>query len=127
MSAARPGIDVVNVAVRYGTEQPCTALYRCPGCGRTHALGINNAEPGRPNWTWNGDALNPVFSPSVLYTSTWKGSSIVCHSFVGCNGAQPGEAVFLSDCTHANVGKTLRLVPWINSSGNEGWDEDDSA
>jgi hypothetical protein len=25
----------------------------------------------------------------------------VCHSFMSCNGAAPGQIVFLGDCTHA--------------------------
>lgn len=33
-----------------------------------------------------------------------------CHTFVGCNGAQPGEITFLGDCTHALAGKTLPMA-----------------
>ncbi|MCL4695464.1 MAG: hypothetical protein KJ023_00155 [Burkholderiaceae bacterium] len=36
----------------------------------------------------------------------------VCHSFVGCNGAQPGQIVFLSDCTHALAGQVRELAPF---------------
>lgn len=33
-----------------------------------------------------------------------------CHTFVGCNGAQPGEVIFLGDCTHALAG-TVQPFP----------------
>jgi hypothetical protein len=77
----------------------------------------------------------PVFTPSILVTgkkltekgerdlAAWRGMSheqriladikefdnlpSVCHTFVGCNGAQPGEVIFLGDCTHSLAGKTL--------------------
>lgn len=32
-----------------------------------------------------------------------------CHTFVGCNGAHPGEVIFLSDCTHDLAGQVLPL------------------
>ncbi len=33
-----------------------------------------------------------------------------CHSFVGCNGAQPGEIIFLGDCTHELAGSVQALA-----------------
>ena len=118
--------EVVSVAVG-ATGVPCAAEYRCPGCGRIHSLGINN-EQVRPNWTWNGDRIKPTFSPSVLYQTARRDGGrmvdVVCHSFIGCHAAKPGEAIFLNDCTHANAGKTLPLPPWLSVDGVEGWDED---
>lgn len=41
-----------------------------------------------------------------------------CHTFVGCNGAQPGEVIFLSDCTHALAGQVHPfpdLPEWMRS------------
>ena len=32
-----------------------------------------------------------------------------CHTFVGCNGAQPGEVIFLSDCTHEFAGQQVPM------------------
>lgn len=83
---------------------------------------------------WNSDLERPVFTPSVLLTSTrftakgnadfeaWHEAGMParngkvfesepyrCHSFVGCNGAQPGEVIFLSDCTHSLAGQILPL------------------
>jgi len=108
--------------------------YWCQGCEELHSIWAAGGEPGKA-WTWNGDAERPVFSPSVLTRSghyaydtprdtCWctynaeqkakgeKPSSFECtrcHTFVGCNGAQPGEVIFLGDCTHALAGKTLPL------------------
>lgn len=32
-----------------------------------------------------------------------------CHTFIGCNGAQPGQVIFLSDCMHEFAGQVLDL------------------
>lgn len=77
--------------------------FWCEGCGERHA--ISTEGPG-PQWSFNGDMERPVFSPSVLVTGySWVGDTdeqvpIRCHTFVGCNGAQPGEIVYLGDCSH---------------------------
>jgi hypothetical protein len=87
--------------------------YWCQGCDSAH--GIKTKGVGA--WTWNDDVDRPVFGPSVLTTGTqnpteeeWvrirAGEKIEprplrCHTFVGCNGAAPGEVIFLDDCTHA--------------------------
>jgi hypothetical protein len=101
----------------------CTRLtYWCQGCEDDHRIYV--AAPPEalvPVWTWNGDAERPVFGPSVLYQTTkhlppvtpenlaqwrqqpWPQQRVewTCHTFIGCNGAQPGEVIFLGDCTHA--------------------------
>ena len=88
-------------------------MYWCQGCKRMHSIKTR----GQPAWGWNGDTEKPVFSPSVLVTYSanpnaseefkeWR-SERVCHTFIGCNGAQPGEVIFLSDCTHELAGKVL--------------------
>ncbi|MGG1948958.1 hypothetical protein AB1286_29830 [Trinickia sp. NRRL B-1857] len=102
--------------------------YRCPcddeGCGLT-TLPVNwrpageSAESphqaGHPHWSFNGDFEKPVFGPSVLNTwSEWQGHGKpgkphVCHSFIGCNGAQPGQIILLGDCTHGLKGQTVDL------------------
>ena len=102
--------------------------FYCPGCREVHRI-----RTGPGGWTWNGDAERPVFSPSVLVEGrrlTDKGDAqwtawhdagcpkpapeldaedTRCHSFVGCNGAQPGQIVFLSDCTHELRGQVVDL------------------
>jgi hypothetical protein len=102
-------------------------LFWCPGCNQAHGITVNGQ--GRPLWTWNGDADNPTFAPSVLvrtghYASHFKDgvdscwctynsehpdepagfSCKICHSFV-----RKGQIEFLSDCTHALAGRTVPL------------------
>lgn len=104
--------------------------YWCQGCDSIHSIKTKGAGA----WGWNGDAERPVFTPSVLLTSTrftekgnaeleaWREAGMPprngekfdsepyrCHSFVGYNGAQPGEVIFLGDCTHALAGQVLPL------------------
>lgn len=93
--------------------------YWCQGCQESHSVYVENGPPNA-NWGWNGDVDRPVFSPSVLYQSTkhippvtpenlaqwrekpWEQQRVDwrCHTFIGCNGAQPGQVIFLDDCTH---------------------------
>jgi hypothetical protein len=99
--------------------------FWCPGCREMHVV-WHGEGPG-PRWTWNGDVERPVFSPSVLVTGVMPLSDeqhaawlrgeppptpvpMRCHSFVGCNGAQPGEIIFLGDCTHELAGKVVPLA-----------------
>lgn len=101
--------------------------FWCAGCGCAHTVWVG--EGAGPRWTWNGDAERPVFGPSVLVqydrweppvtpenleqwrAAPWVQHKVqhVCHTFVGCSGAQPGEIVYLGDCTHALAGKTIPL------------------
>lgn len=106
--------------------------FWCQGCREAHTVWVGEG-PG-PRWTWNGDVEKPVIGPSVLVTGrrlTDKGDAqwqawhdagcpkpapeldaeeMRCHTFVGCNGAQPGEIVFLSDCTHELAGTVQPLA-----------------
>jgi hypothetical protein len=103
----------------------------CPGCDAdtrgsgVHILpvrwlpsGETQESPlvaGKPHWSFNGDFEKPVFGPSVLSSwDEWQGEGVppkkhVCHSFVGCNGAQPGQIIFLNDSTNALAGQTVEL------------------
>lgn len=116
---------------RWAADGQAGYRYWCQGCGGPHS--IRTEGPG--SWGFNGDVERPVFTPSVLLTSTrftakgqedfdaWHEAGMparnglkfdsepyVCHSFVGCNGAQPGEVIFLGDCTHALAG-TVQPLP----------------
>lgn len=106
--------------------------FWCQGCREAHTVWVGEG-PG-PRWIWNGDVDKPVFGPSVLVTGrrftdtgqaafdAWhnagcpkpapkfESADMRCHTFVGCNGAQPGEIIFLGDCTHELAGKTLPLA-----------------
>lgn len=103
-------------------------MYWCQGCEQAHTIVY-----GAGGWSWNGDVDRPVFSPSVLVRGrnftpagrteyekwyaagcpspapTFESRETVCHTFIGCNGAQPGQVIFLSDCTHALAGQVAEL------------------
>lgn len=102
--------------------------FLCPGClyhngePQPHVLPVNWLPPGetemsphiswKDRWSFNGDFNRPVFGPSL---NTWWGGGVTeiplhrCHSFVGCNGAEPGQIAFLGDCTHALANQTVEL------------------
>jgi hypothetical protein len=106
--------------------------FWCQGCREAHTVWVGEG-PG-PRWSWNGDVERPVFGPSVLVTGHWytaKGAAdeqawqaagcpqprpkfetadTRCHTFVGCNGAQPGEIIFLGDCTHELAGQARPMA-----------------
>lgn len=117
---------LLSKRLRFSTYNGMDSLnFWCPGCNHVHTISIN----GPNTWAWNGDAEKPVFSPSVLVSGVkmteeaeemirnkvpppgGKYPSVpdICHSFVGCNGAQPGQIVFLGDCTHHLKGQVVDL------------------
>jgi hypothetical protein len=75
--------------------------YNCPGCGNVHGI-----DPNR--WSFNGDLVNPTFTPSVLCNPDHLPSR--CHHFV-----TDGNIKFLSDCHHELKGKTVPLPIWEES------------
>jgi hypothetical protein len=101
---------------------------RCPGCLYSNGTPMDHVLPLRElpagekemsphiswadRWSFNGDFDRPVFGPSL---NTWWGGGNTqiplhrCHSFIGINGAQPGQIKFLDDCTHALKGQTVDL------------------
>jgi hypothetical protein len=107
--------------------------FWCPGCREAHTVWVGEG-PG-PRWGWNGDVERPVFTPSVLVTGrsftaageaafeAWhargcpkpapefESADTRCHTFVGCNGAQPGQVIFLGDCTHELAGQIVDIPP----------------
>ena len=61
------------------------------------------------------DMADPPVTPENLEqwrAAPWPQRKVrhVCHTFVGCNGAQPGEIIFLGDCTHELAGKVMPLA-----------------
>lgn len=98
----------MKTRVFHYTESRAGLSFHCPGCDLPHT--VTTTGPGA--WSWNGDREQPVLSPSVLV----QGGPHLCHSFVGCNGAQPGEIVFLSDCTHALAGQVRPLPEWASAT-----------
>jgi Family of unknown function (DUF6527) len=89
--------------------------FFCIGCNDLHTITTD----GSRGWSWNGDENQPVITPSVLVTrpavsDAGEGfeeflKAQICHTFVGCNGAQPGEIVYLSDCSHSLAGSVHLL------------------
>lgn len=70
----------------------------CPGCKAIHRIDINkpNAHTGA-RWTWNGDAENPTFDPSINIVGH-------CHYFI-----RNGQVEFCADSRHALAGHTVPL------------------
>lgn len=119
-----------------GSDGYKVLMFWCPGCQEAHPVPVErSAEHPGPVWGWNGDAEKPVLTPSLLRTDvifTEKGNADfeawhaagcpdrkgapfestprVCHTFVGCNGAAPGQIIFLNDCTHHLAGQTVDMV-----------------
>lgn len=96
------------------------AYFNCPGCRCLHGPSV---APHPHPWGWNGDLVNPTFTPSIKVTGTkpltdsevervMAGEKIdpvptCCHSFV-----EKGYIRFLDDCTHSLKGQTVRIEPW---------------
>ena len=110
-------------------EDGSTGLtFWCPGCNTPHNICIEQGQDSSyPVWTFNGDFILPVFSPSVL--SYWDkhkrddAGNIIsservteCHSFIGCQGAKPGEIIFLTDSPHWLSGKIVQLPLFTKTS-----------
>lgn len=110
------------------THEKQHAVIMCPACGYTHVMGVGPHARGA-KWDFNGDDDKPVFRPSLLMRTTlwhppvtaenhaeyvanpWpqERREYVCHSFIGINGAQPGQIIFLGDCTHDLKGQVVEL------------------
>ncbi len=109
-----------------GREGSRDLVFYCPGCKETHAIPVGD-QHGGAQWSYNGDAERPTFTPSILiksghFASHWKeGDSCwctwfkeegeepgfkcqICHSFV-----THGRIQFLNDCTHELAGQTVDL------------------
>lgn len=96
-------------------------MFFCPGCQHAHSVGI---EGSGPIWTWNGDVEKPIFASSIrtYWPAHMRNGVLVpertlCHSFVGHNGAQPGEIFFLDDCTEHSLRGAHPLPPWPSNYG----------
>lgn len=102
-------MGLLSPILRNGADNRLT--WWCPGCRHAHSI-AHGAGAG-PRWGWNGNAVRPTFTPSVLvrYEGTDAGKDgappAVCHSFV-----VDGRMQFLSDCTHALAGQTVPIPDW---------------
>lgn len=90
--------------------------FWCPGCASVHAIKVSAS-----GWTFDGNAVAPTFSPSILVTYDGADADQPealpsrCHSFV-----KAGQIEFLSDCTHALASKTVPLPDWPYAEGEYG-------
>ncbi len=102
MSETRPFFPVTDAA---GNVQDWA--FWCAGCERHHSLPVNHSNPAH-NWTMSGPPEAPTFRPSLLcrWTEGEEQKPKVCHSFV-----TDGQIQYLSDCTHALAGQTLKVEP----------------
>ena len=89
-------------------NRPFGWMIFCPACQCGHFF-----TPDR--WTFDGDYLEPTFTPSMLVHRPAKPATatqpavpaFTCHSFV-----RYGRIEFLPDSTHALAGQTVDLEPF---------------
>jgi hypothetical protein len=70
---------------------------------------IKGTREGTGNWTWNGDVEKPTLRPSVLNRfENYDG--IIGNTFINHIWITDGKVIFLGDCSHELVGKTVDLL-----------------
>ena len=80
-------------------DNPNLYIFWCGGCGYCHHLDTTR-------WKWNGDAVRPTVTPSLLVNAAQAGEDPRCHIFV-----TDGKIQYLADCTHALAGQTVTMIP----------------
>lgn len=115
------GIKILCPGCTYSSGQPMPKVLP------VHWLPFGEQESphqqGKDHWSFNGDFDLPVFGPSI--NEWWGGDGVGedhiplhrCHSFIGCNGAAPGQIIYLGDCTHKLAGQ-VRDLPEIPREHN---------
>ena len=99
--------------------------FWCHGCQGAHS--ITTSEGG---WKFNGDFDKPVIHPSIRTYDPVKKDKVtgaiirpertLCHSFVGSNGAEPGQIIFLGDSQEHQLRGVHDLQPWPEYYGFAG-------
>ena len=89
-------------------------IFWCEGCREHH--GVWTAAPNpvtKALWTWNGDLVNPTFSPSVDVRAI-PPAQPRCHSVI-----TGGTIHYCGDSGHALAGQSRRLqtVEWERETG----------
>lgn len=108
-------MSAVLKPLRYSNGEVRLTFW-CAGCNCRHVVRIVSEGGGDVGcWGWNGDMLNPTFTPSIKVEWFWgqKQEPRVCHSFV-----EDGNIRYLGDCTHEFAGQTFRL-PLINDDPHD--------
>jgi hypothetical protein len=95
--------EVVKMLEITGTCEQDPMVF-CPGCKCGHLFHVAPSNPTGHRWTWNGDKVKPMFSPSMLVNKDLPGR---CHSFV-----TDGVIQFLPDCDHELRGQSVPLRPF---------------
>lgn len=128
-------MGLLSPILRNGSDGRLT--FWCPGCGGAHSIPTG---PGSgPRWTWDGNAQQPTFDPSILVRTVrgklteaeWEeydaeyariGLAVLegrfgftCHSFV-----RAGQIQFLDDCSHALKGQTVPIPTWPIADWSDG-------
>jgi hypothetical protein len=75
--------------------------HYCPGCQATHRIAVGTPYANGANWTFNGDAETPTFSPSI---NVGPGGPLQCHYFI-----RAGQIEYCGDCHHDLKGQTVAL------------------
>ena len=102
--------------IQYYGGDPYGWRFWCPGCREPHSFRTSTehlGETNKPVWTFNGDADNPTFSPSLGIKDwdeearTFRGYR--CHLFV-----RDGQIQFLDDSKHALAGQTVEMADSVS-------------
>ena len=81
-------------------------LHYCPGCKSLHLIAVYEPFPNGAQWTFDGNAESPTFSPSINMVG-------VCHYFI-----RSGKIEFCGDSKHHLAGQTVDLPDLPNWSKN---------
>lgn len=87
----------------------------CPGCNEFHILPTRPEDGAEGRWKFNGDMINPTFTPSFKHIvgRGKKESPAICH-YVLTNGILN----FCDDCTHSLANKAVPL-PLLSEANND--------
>ena len=73
----------------------------CPGCEAMHQIAVDQPFRNGARWSFDGNAGQPTFSPSV---NVGPGTKVQCHYFI-----RAGRIEYCADCHHALAGQTVDL------------------
>lgn len=78
--------------------------YYCPACKILHRVNVNNPNARNGSrWTWNGDAVRPTFSPTIVFMFD---SLPYCKSTVTA-----GRIYYHKESLHDMAGESIPLQP----------------
>lgn len=82
-------------------------VHFCPACREMHLLNMDVPTAKGSRWDWNGDIMQPTFSPGARFKA-YNGRRLVqrCH-YQLINGT----IIFQKDCMHEFRGLIIDLPP----------------